>query len=255
MSKGMLVVLSGFLAFFLYAGLLYTLLLDTQNQEAQKILLDLGKKSEQTIDLDLQDFFENETNKHQAEQENSQNTTEQEESEESLEDMFSSFDNLREKTTSDAKEEVEDHNLERRLEKQQRLKKNLKNQEVLKGLQQNLSQITEKLQTIKHKTLDLQIPKQDGIDNKAYQEWYAQVYKILYKGWKDSFYKSASVGVVVVIAKNGKFDYTILSYSNFKDYNDSIVALLNHLKEQDFPPYPGGHMISIKVNFTTKEEQ
>ncbi|WP_104748709.1 energy transducer TonB [Helicobacter cetorum] len=252
MNKGSLLILSGFLAFFLYASLIYTLLLDTHSQEAQKILLELGQKSEQTIDLDLQDFFNNEISDTKDENEGIQATPNHEES---LEDIFSSVNNLQEKTKSDAKEESKEEDLTKRLEKQQRLRKNRNNQEALKGLQQNLSQIAEKLQSIHHKTLDLQIPKQEGVDSKVYQEWYAKVYKILYKGWKNSFYKSASVSVVVIIAKNGKFDYTILSYSNFKDYNDSIITLLDNLKGLDFPPYPGGHMISIKVNFTTKEEQ
>lgn len=53
---------------------------------------------------------------------------------------------------------------------------------MLKGLQQNLDQFAQKLESVKNKTLDLQIPKQDGVDEKAYQEWYAQIYQILYKG-------------------------------------------------------------------------
>ncbi len=135
------------------------------------------------------------------------------------------------------------------------MKQNQENQEMLKGLQQNLNQFTQKLESVKNKTLDLQIPKQDGVDEKAYQEWYAQIYQILYKGWRGVFYHKASVSALIMITKDGEFDYTILSYSDFKDYNKSVMTLLDDLKKVDFPPYPGGNMISIKVNFTTKEEQ
>ncbi len=264
MSKSAIFVVSGFLAFLLYALLLYGLLLERHNKEAEKILLDLGKKNEQVIDLNLEDLPSEKKN------EKIEKVTEKqgdflepkeepkEEPEESLEDIFSSLNDFQEKTDANAQKDDQKNEQEeeqRRLREQQRLKQNQENQEMLKGLQQNLNQFTQKLESVKNKTLDLQIPKQDGVDEKAYQEWYAQIYQILYKGWKGVFYHKASVSALIMITKDGEFDYTILSYSDFKDYNKSVMTLLDDLKKVDFPPYPGGNMISIKVNFTTKEEQ
>ncbi|OPG45675.1 energy transducer TonB [Helicobacter pylori] len=264
MSKSAIFVLSGFLAFLLYALLLYGLLLERHNKEAEKILLDLNKKDEQTIDLNLEDPPSEKKN------EKIEKVTEKqgdflepkeelkEEPEESLEDIFSSLNDFQEKTDANAQKDEQKNEQEeeqRRLKEQQRLKQNQKNQEMLKGLQQNLDQFAQKLESVKNKTLDLQIPKQDGVDEKAYQEWYAQIYQILYKGWKGVFYHKASVSALIMITKDGEFDYTILSYSDFKDYNKSVMTLLNDLKKVDFPPYPGGNMVSIQVNFTTKEEQ
>ncbi len=264
MSKSAIFVLSGFLAFLLYALLLYGLLLERHNEEAEKILLDLNKKDEQTIDLNLEDLPSEKKN------EKIEKVTEKqgdflepkeelkEEPEESLEDIFSSLNDFQEKTDKNAQKDEQKNKQEeeqRRLREQQRLKQNQENQEMLKGLQQNLNQFTQKLESVKNKTLDLQIPKQDGVDEKAYQEWYAQIYQILYKGWRGVFYHKASVSALIMITKDGEFDYTILSYSDFKDYNKSVMTLLDDLKKVDFPPYPGGNMISIKVNFTTKEEQ
>ncbi|PDX52038.1 energy transducer TonB [Helicobacter pylori] len=264
MSKSAIFVVSGFLAFLLYALLLYGLLLERHNKEAEKILLDLNKKDEQTIDLNLEDPPSEKKN------EKIEKVTEKqgdflepkeelkEEPEESLEDIFSSLNDFQEKTDTNAQKDEQKNEQEeeqRRLKEQQRLKQNQKNQEMLKGLQQNLDQFAQKLESVKNKTLDLQIPKQDGVDEKAYQEWYAQIYQILYKGWKGVFYHKASVSALIMITKDGEFDYTILSYSDFKDYNKSVMTLLNDLKKVDFPPYPGGNMVSIKVNFTTKEEQ
>ncbi|EJB37744.1 energy transducer TonB [Helicobacter pylori] len=264
MSKSAIFVLSGFLAFLLYALLLYGLLLERHNEEAEKILLDLNKKDEQTIDLNLEDLPSEKKN------EKIEKVTEKqgdflepkeepkEEPEESLEDIFSSLNDFQEKTDKNAQKDEQKNKQEeeqRRLREQQRLKQNQENQEMLKGLQQNLNQFTQKLESVKNKTLDLQVPKQDGVDEKAYQEWYAQIYQILYKGWKGVFYHKASVSALIMITKDGEFDYTILSYSDFKDYNKSVMTLLDDLKKVDFPPYPGGNMISIKVNFTTKEEQ
>ncbi|WP_100976513.1 energy transducer TonB [Helicobacter pylori] len=274
MSKSAIFVVSGFLAFLLYALLLYGLLLERHNKEAEKILLDLGKKNEQVIDLNLEDLPSDEkkdekiaekTEEKKDEKVVEKNATDKEgdfidpkEQEESLEDIFSSLNDFQEKTDTNAQKDDQKNEQEeeqRRLKEQQRLKQNQKNQEMLKGLQQNLDQFAQKLESVKNKTLDLQIPKQDGVDEKAYQEWYAQIYQILYKGWKGVFYHKASVSVLIMITKDGEFDYTILSYSDFKDYNKSVMTLLNDLKKVDFPPYPGGSMISIQVNFTTKEEQ
>lgn len=263
MSKSAIFVVSGFLAFLLYALLLYGLLLERHNKEAEKILLDLNKKDEQAIDLNLEDLPSEKKN------EKIEKVTEKqgdflepkeepkEEPEESLEDIFSSLNDFQEKTDKNAQKDEQKNEQEeqRRLREQQRLKQNQENQEMLKGLQQNLNQFTQKLESVKNKTLDLQIPKQDGVDEKAYQEWYAQIYQILYKGWRGVFYHKASVSALIMITKDGEFDYTILSYSDFKDYNKSVMTLLDDLKKVDFPPYPGGNMISIKVNFTTKEEQ
>ncbi len=274
MSKSAIFVVSGFLAFLLYALLLYGLLLERHNKEAEKILLDLGKKNEQVIDLNLEDLPSDEKKDEKiaekAEEKKDEkvvekNATDKEgdfidpkEQEESLENIFSSLNDFQEKTDTNAQKDEQKNEQEeeqRRLKEQQRLKQNQKNQEMLKGLQQNLDQFAQKLESVKNKTLDLQIPKQDGVDEKAYQEWYAQIYQILYKGWKGVFYHKASVSALIMITKDGEFDYTILSYSDFKDYNKSVMTLLNDLKKVDFPPYPGGSMISIQVNFTTKEEQ
>ncbi len=286
MSKSAIFVVSGFLAFLLYALLLYGLLLERHNKEAEKILLDLGKKNEQVIDLNLEDVPSDEKKDEKiaekaeekkdekvvekAEEKKDEkvvekNATDKEgdfidpkEQEESLENIFSSLNDFQEKTDANAQKDEQKNEQEeeqRRLKEQQRLRKNQKNQEMLKGLQQNLDQFAQKLESVKNKTLDLQIPKQDGVDEKAYQEWYAQIYQILYKGWKGVFYHKASVSALIMITKDGEFDYTILSYSDFKDYNKSVMTLLNDLKKVDFPPYPGGNMISIQVNFTTKEEQ
>ncbi|WRA09862.1 TonB C-terminal domain-containing protein [Helicobacter pylori] len=274
MSKSAIFVVSGFLAFLLYALLLYGLLLERHNKEAEKILLDLGKKNEQVIDLNLEDLPSDEKKDEKAaekveekkdEKVVEKNATDKEgdfidpkEQEESLENIFSSLNDFQEKTDTNAQKDEQKNEQEeeqRRLKEQQRLRKNQKNQEMLKDLQQNLDQFAQKLESVKNKTLDLQIPKQDGVDEKAYQEWYAQIYQILYKGWKGVFYHKASVSALIMITKDGEFDYTILSYSDFKDYNKSVMTLLNDLKKVDFPPYPGGNMISIQVNFTTKEEQ
>ena len=114
MSKSAIFVVSGFLAFLLYALLLYGLLLERRNEEAEKILLDLGKKNEQIIDLNLEDLPSDEKKEEKVEEKKEEkvvekNATDKEgdfidpkEQEESLENIFSSLNDFQEKTDTNA---------------------------------------------------------------------------------------------------------------------------------------------------------
>ncbi len=92
MSKSAIFVVSGFLAFLLYALLLYGLLLERHNKEAEKILLDLGKKNEQAIDLNLEDLPSEEKKDEKVVEKNATDKEgdfiDPKEQEESLEEIF-----------------------------------------------------------------------------------------------------------------------------------------------------------------------
>ncbi|PAF53469.1 hypothetical protein BKH42_05965 [Helicobacter sp. 13S00482-2] len=130
---------------------------------------------------------------------------------------------------------------------------NKKRKKVLEEMQGSLQNINSKLQTIKNKTIDIksETPKPDTSDG-LYDEWFAQVYKILYSNWKANFYQNASVSVLFSITDNGDFSYKILRYSRYDDYNKSVQILLDSLQGKKFPPYPKGKSISIEVNFKTE---
>ncbi|WP_104751035.1 TonB C-terminal domain-containing protein [Helicobacter salomonis] len=142
------------------------------------------------------------------------------------------------------------------LERTQAFLKNIssnQHQEALKDLQNSLSNITEQLQTLQHKSIDFQIPKEEKISQEEYQAWFQEIYKILYGHWKLSFKKPASVGALITISANGQFSFAIVEYSPFADYNREIENLLASLQTQKFPPYPKGS-ITLKVNFKTKDQ-
>lgn len=161
-----------------------------------------------------------------------------------IKDIFSSI-------ASDTKpdEEIADN----RDEIAKNMELNKKRKKALEEIQGNLQNINSKLQTIKNKTIDIksQMPKPDTSDG-VYDEWFSKVYKILYSQWKASFYKDASVSVLLNITDSGDFSYKILRYSRYDDYNKSVQTLLDSLQGKKFPPYPKGKSISIEVNFRTE---
>ncbi len=137
MSKSAIFVVSGFLAFLLYALLLYGLLLERHNKEAEKILLDLGKKNEQVIDLNLEDLPSDEKKDEKVVEKNATDKEgdfiDPKEQEESLEDIFSSLNDFQEKTDTNAQKDEQKNEQEeeqRRLKEQQRLRKTKKSRDV-----------------------------------------------------------------------------------------------------------------------------
>ncbi|WP_120945542.1 MULTISPECIES: TonB C-terminal domain-containing protein [Helicobacter] len=126
-------------------------------------------------------------------------------------------------------------------------------QQAFEDLQSSLNTIKTQLNTLQHKSIDFQVPKQEQISKQEYQEWFQELYKILYGRWKLNFKQVASVGALISISATGQFSYAIVEYSPFSDYNQEIEHLLDSLQNQKFPPYPKG-AITLKVNFKTKDQ-
>ncbi|WP_121020267.1 TonB C-terminal domain-containing protein [Helicobacter vulpis] len=142
------------------------------------------------------------------------------------------------------------------LQRAQSLLKNIQlnqHQKAFEDLQSSLDTIKGQLQTLQHKSIDFQVPKQEQMSKQEYQEWFQELYQILYGRWKLSFKQPASVGALITISATGQFSFAIVEYSPFADYNQEIERLLTSLQDQKFPPYPKG-AITLKVNFKTKDQ-
>ncbi|WP_104682478.1 TonB C-terminal domain-containing protein [Helicobacter felis] len=126
-------------------------------------------------------------------------------------------------------------------------------QQAFKDIQNSLSAMKEKLQTLQHKSIDLQVPKEEKKVAQEYQAWFQNLYAILYGHWKLGFKQPASVRALITISATGQFSYALINYSPFPQYNQEIESLLSALQGQKFTPYPKGS-ITLTVNFTTKDQ-
>ncbi|PAF44211.1 TonB C-terminal domain-containing protein [Helicobacter sp. 11S02596-1] len=238
MNTRILFICSGFFAFLLYFLILAFLIFGFDFSNPLKYVFKTDTQIEQSIAIDAILDTSSE----------SQNTEDGGNPLEGtgIKDIFSSIDSKvsPDQAVSDNRDQVA---------KNLALKK--QRQKILERLESDMKDINSKLETIKNKTIDIQSqnPKPDTSDG-LYDQWFGEVYKILYSKWKLSFYKNASVSVLLTITDTGDFSYRILRYSPYDDYNQSVESLLKSLKNQKFPPYPKGKFVNIEVNFRTEEK-
>lgn len=124
-------------------------------------------------------------------------------------------------------------------------------QEKLKDLQENLKNANENLQNLTNIDIKANVP---DTDDGVYDEWVGKIYEILYKSWDFSFRDTAVLSTLVTIDPEGGFSYRVLKFSNFSVYNDKILAILERLRAQKFPPYPKNTSIDIEVNFKSQAQ-
>ncbi|MFC3847507.1 TonB C-terminal domain-containing protein [Helicobacter baculiformis] len=152
-------------------------------------------------------------------------------------------------------QKLEDTPQKKEIQEMQTLLKNMgfnQHQKAFKDLKDSLNTVQEQLQVLKHKNIDLQVPKDEKNDKQEYQAWFQEIYRILYGHWKLGFKQPASVYALITISDMGQFSFAIIGYSPFPAYNQEIENLLTSLQGQKFPPYPKG-TITLKVNFKTKD--
>ncbi|RDU68727.1 hypothetical protein CQA62_05775 [Helicobacter cholecystus] len=121
-------------------------------------------------------------------------------------------------------------------------------------IQEETSKLKNVLEQIWEKELEVTSPSpQDMIEGK-YDQWFAEVKKILYAKWNNHFYESVAIVVNISITDEGKFSYRIITYSKNASYNAYMEGLLQSLTKENFPPYPKGRRADIEVVFKTKEQ-
>ncbi|BCZ17628.1 hypothetical protein NHP190003_09100 [Helicobacter sp. NHP19-003] len=124
---------------------------------------------------------------------------------------------------------------------------------TFKDLQESLAQL-EDIKDLQAKKMEVQVPKEEESALKEDQAWFAAIYQILYSQWKSSFDQKTSVGALITIYPSGQMRFSLVDFSPFREYNQQIEKLLTHLQGQNFPPYPQGRAITLKVNFKTKDK-
>ena len=190
--------------------------------------------------------------------------TQEQEATPSLKDAFSDIPNFEQKN---AKKREEQKRLEQKRNQEKKLQE-AKRQEERKREQQALAQQQEKIRDLQgslqnmNKMLEkmdasIDIKTEEALPNQdrgLYDEWIAEIYKILYKNWNFSFFEKTTISVLVKISSDGDFSYSILKYSEYDEYNQKTRAMLDSLEGEYFPPYPKGGSMNIVVNFKSKEK-
>lgn len=124
---------------------------------------------------------------------------------------------------------------------------------VLQALQDEIEKIRDEIKAMDNKKIDAQSQtiSPEFADGK-YDEWYGKIYDIIYRNWNPGFYQSyqgAIVTVLVQISTSGKFNYRVVRLSKFDGLNEGVIALLDSLMDERFPPHPEGKAVQIDMNF------
>ena len=120
-------------------------------------------------------------------------------------------------------------------------------------IQQESSKIRDALDSLWEKELEVNVPEMADLSEGEYDEWFAEIKKILYAKWVNRFYESVAITVSLNIAADGSWTYRMIKMSKNEAYNIYMDNFLNELKKEKFPPYPKGK-IKLEITFKTKEQ-
>ncbi|RDU66538.1 hypothetical protein CQA53_03625 [Helicobacter didelphidarum] len=125
-------------------------------------------------------------------------------------------------------------------------------QQATQNLQQNVKQaIATKVNLEKPKFMG------NSKDKVKYDEWYAQIEKILMTEWRKSskFYQATtSAKVRIRIDSHGKLNYVhMIRQSPYGEYNSSVFSFLKSMEQRIFPAPPGDTIeMSLELENTLK---
>ncbi len=249
--------LSGIFAFLIYCAVIFAIFSIISLKNPDKFVFKQDTQYD-VVDVTLVDD-KMESKEAEAPKERLEEDAEQAQaSAPSLKDVFSEIPALDQKNDNkqnqEPPQEVKNDLKSKKQEIQQAMRDLSKQQEDIKKLQDKLKKVNQKLEKL---SASINIVAKEILPNQdkgKYDEWIAEIYKILYENWDFSFYQKTSISVLVKITNRGDFSYSILRYSQFDEYNEKIQAMLQRLEKERFPPYPNGEVISIEVNFKSKEK-
>lgn len=111
-------------------------------------------------------------------------------------------------------------------------------EQKLKALQSSAQLLQNKLNALSNLTISTNVNQNDG----EYDQWYAQIEKMMLQQWQQTFYAQEKLQALVHIriAENGNFSYKIVKYSGNATFDDSLKAMLEECTQIHFPPHPKG---------------
>ena len=160
-----------------------------------------------------------------------------------IKDIFSTIPDM----TASAKESGDDRSVNAKNTRDK------KDSSKLQAIQQQLEKLNSNLSAMENRTLDVQSQTiSPEFADGEYNEWFGKIYDIIYRKWQSKYYQDAEVSVLLRITNTGSFYYRVTKLSPYEDYNQSVIDLLESLKQDRLPPYPKGRVIEIEVNFRLK---
>lgn len=154
-----------------------------------------------------------------------------------IKDMFERIDNAKasQSLVGDNREQVEKNETQ-----------NEQIQQILNAAQ-SLQQSTQSLSNI---TISSESSSSDG----EYDEWYAEVERIVKQQWQQAFYAESKLQstIHIKISKNGSFSYKVVKYSGNQAFDDSLKEALLRCQQLHFPPHKSGER-EIAMIFKNKK--
>lgn len=235
--KQSLLIWSGIYAFLFYGLVLFFLVFELSSVFVKKYAPRADTILEQSIAVDLS-LFEPETSSKQDSGTHLEGM--------GVKDIFSTIPD----PTSAPKEQGDNRS------QNAKNTKSKKDRDKLKSIQDSLNKLNSKLSTMENKALDVQSQSiSPEFADGEYNEWFGKIYDIIYRKWQPKYYQDAEVTALLRITNTGAFHYRITQLSKYEDYNQNVLALLESLRAESFPPYPKGKMIEIEVNFRLNKER
>lgn len=142
-----------------------------------------------------------------------------------IKDMFDRIDS----ETTSQKEPIGDN--------REKIEQNVKEQKV-QDLHSATQEIQNKLLSLSNLTISTNNSQNDG----EYDQWYAQIEKIMHQQWQKTFYVEDKLQALVHIriSENGIFSYKVVKYSGDVAFDDSLKTMLEECTQIHFPPHPKG---------------
>jgi periplasmic protein TonB len=83
--------------------------------------------------------------------------------------------------------------------------------------------------------------------------YYSKIKEILWKRWRPKLLEDGLVvQVIVMITKDGTFDYRIKKYSNNERFDESLKEFLESQKNEKFPPHDIKSQVYIEIEFKSE---
>jgi len=97
------------------------------------------------------------------------------------------------------------------------------------------------------------MPKQSSSGKGEKHEYFSKIKELLWQRWNPRLLESGLiVKVLVMITKDGVFDYRVMKYSRDERFDQSLKEFLESQKNESFPTHKINNKVDIIINFKSE---